>query len=82
MATTYDSSLIRQAKEAIHRDLSKRYKKESEQILLRMATTLDPRFKHLSWMAEDEKNAVRDRLRQEARDIGQNASHGAFLSPV
>jgi hypothetical protein len=59
-----DSSLIVKAKTAIRNDLTKRYLKDDEQLLLATATTLDPRFKKLKWFEPEKRQEVYQLLKE------------------
>lgn len=50
-----DSTLVREMKLAIHEDLAKRYSSVKTQKLLHKASTLDPRFKALPFLAREQQ---------------------------
>lgn len=60
-----DSQLIAEGKQAIRKDLEKRYQDVRVRDLLSVATVLDPRFKSLPWMDEVEVNGIKQKLREE-----------------
>ncbi|XP_055068182.2 E3 SUMO-protein ligase ZBED1-like [Misgurnus anguillicaudatus] len=53
--TTGDSPLVREIKNAIKTDLMKRYNSEAEKKVLYTASALDPRFKGMPFLTEQEK---------------------------
>ena len=57
-----DSSLIRKAKDSMRNDLVKRYQRGKRKELS-AETALDPRFKALSWLNEDEKERIYEDLK-------------------
>uniref|UniRef100_A0A3Q1HRY1 HAT C-terminal dimerisation domain-containing protein n=1 Tax=Acanthochromis polyacanthus TaxID=80966 RepID=A0A3Q1HRY1_9TELE len=66
-----DSPLVWDAKCAMHDDLTKRYNsaKTKSKHLLHMASGLDPRFKALPFLAEEERSDVHARLITEAATL-------------
>ena len=46
-------------------DLVKRYQKEGERKVLSAAAALDPRFKALSWLDDDERERIYEELKSE-----------------
>uniref|UniRef100_A0A3B1JBH7 BED-type domain-containing protein n=1 Tax=Astyanax mexicanus TaxID=7994 RepID=A0A3B1JBH7_ASTMX len=50
-----NSTLVREIKRAIHEDLAKRYSSVKTQKLLHKASTLDPRFKALPFLAKEQQ---------------------------
>ncbi|KAK7898586.1 hypothetical protein WMY93_019439 [Mugilogobius chulae] len=61
-----DSQFVRDMKEAFHSDLSKRYASEVEKNKLHLASALDPRFKGLPFLSEEQKLMTMGRLTAEA----------------
>ena len=59
-----DSRVIQDAKSAVANDMKKRYIQESVRDYLLQATILDPRFKSLMFLTEDEKHKVQTDLVQ------------------
>ena len=55
-AKATDSTFIQRVKTAMHKDLSQRYRKTETSQLLQMATIVDPRFKALTWVSEEERS--------------------------
>ena len=68
---TSDPVIIRRAKEAMKKDLEKRYKDPDVVNLLGKASMLDPRFKSLHWMKQEEKERIRMLIREEAVAISE-----------
>ncbi|XP_078018878.1 E3 SUMO-protein ligase ZBED1-like [Epinephelus lanceolatus] len=64
--TLGDPPFVRDLKEAVHQDLSKRYTSEVEKATLNLASALDPRFKVLPFLPEEEKQETFARLVAEA----------------
>ncbi|XP_078022888.1 E3 SUMO-protein ligase ZBED1-like [Epinephelus lanceolatus] len=64
--TLGDSPFVRDLKEAVHQDLSKRYTSEVEKVTLYLASALDLRFKVLPFLPEEEKQETFARLVAEA----------------
>lgn len=61
-----DSPLVREIKQAISEDLSKRYSIEQERNTLHTASALDPRFKALAFLSEKEREDTYGRVIAEA----------------
>ena len=57
-ATSEDSTLTKQIKSTIHQDLQCRYQSHVLQQTLRLAAFLDPRFKTVRFLEEDERDEV------------------------
>ncbi len=69
-----DSNMIKSVKRAILNDLNKRYLLASEQQLLGLCSVVDPRWKKLSWMSNNERVRVHNALEEEALAvIGEGA---------
>ncbi len=64
--TLGDSLFVRDLKEAVHQDLSKRYTSEVERATLNLASALDPRFKVLPFLPQEEKQETFSRMVAEA----------------
>ncbi|XP_041822861.1 E3 SUMO-protein ligase ZBED1-like [Melanotaenia boesemani] len=64
--TLGDPPFVRDLKEAVHQDLSKRYTSEVEKATLNLASALDPRFKVLPFLTEEEKQETFARMAAEA----------------
>ena len=54
-----DVSFVHEVKNAIRCDLEKRYQNEEVKRMLRIASFLDPRFKHLPFLTEKTSSQVR-----------------------
>lgn len=50
-----ESSLVQEIKQAINKDLSKRFTSEQERNTLCTASVLDPRFKGLPFLSEEQR---------------------------
>ena len=61
-----DPLFVRDLKESIHQVLSKRYSSEVEKATLNLASALDPRFKVLPFLPEEEKQETVARMVAEA----------------
>ena len=61
-----DPLFVRDLKESIHQVLSKRYSSEVEKATLNLASALDPRFKVLPFLPEEEKQETIARMVAEA----------------
>ncbi|KAK0137971.1 Zinc finger BED domain-containing protein 1 [Merluccius polli] len=68
---TEDSPLVRDIKKAIHDDLSSRYTSEAEKSLLYTASALDPRFKALPFLSEEEREQTYGKVIAEAASLEQ-----------
>lgn len=64
-----DSHMIHEIKNAIKADLLKRYNSESEKRILHTASALDPRFKGLPFLKEEERLKVYKALTEEAASL-------------
>ena len=68
-----DSTMIKKAKAAIKQDLQKRYAKPEEQYIMMTATALDPHFKTLAWISEEDRAEAMTYLTAEAmKQAGQS----------
>lgn len=67
--TIGDQPLIRHVKNAIKTDLLKRYNNEAEKKILHTSSALDPRFKGLPFLAEEEKLDVYAGVTSEAASL-------------
>nr|XP_023660006.1 zinc finger BED domain-containing protein 1-like [Paramormyrops kingsleyae] len=63
--TTGDSHIMRDIKNAIRTDLLKRYNSESEKRIFHAASALDPRFKGMPFLTEEERLEVYRALTEE-----------------
>ena len=72
MDNTVESSITREIKKAINEDLSKRYTSDLERRTLRSASTLDPRFKGLPFLSEEDKVKTFRRVAAEAESLEVN----------
>ncbi|KAL7382166.1 hypothetical protein ABVT39_017852 [Epinephelus coioides] len=61
-----DSPMVRDIKRAVHEDLAPRCSSVKTQNLLHMASALDPRFKALPFLSEEEQQDIRTRMIAEA----------------
>ncbi|XP_078017548.1 E3 SUMO-protein ligase ZBED1-like [Epinephelus lanceolatus] len=61
-----DSPMVRDIKRAVHEDLAPRYSSVKTQNLLHMASALDPRFKALPFLSEEEQQDIHARMIAEA----------------
>ncbi|KAK7933157.1 hypothetical protein WMY93_004053 [Mugilogobius chulae] len=69
-----DSPVIHEIKQAINGDLSKRYTSEHSKRLLYTASTLDPRFKTLPFLTEEQREEIHERVLEEAtQEVGENS---------
>ena len=64
-----DSELGRQMKAKNKADLSKRYQDANVKVFLHMASMLDPRFKSLSYLSNEDNEATHINLRARAKQI-------------
>lgn len=64
-----DSPLVREIKQSINEDLSKRYSSEQERNTLHTASALDPRFKALPFLSEEERGETYGRVIAEAASL-------------
>lgn len=82
LLTLGDPPFIKEIKEAIHHDLMRRYASETEKDTLNQASALDPRFKALPFLSDDEKEETFARMVSEAAAIKElevnNNSHGVL----
>ena len=67
-----ESSITRDIKKAINEDLSKRYTSDLERRTLRSASALDPRFKGLPFLSEDDVAETFGRVVAEAASLEVN----------
>ncbi|KAK0143562.1 Zinc finger BED domain-containing protein 1 [Merluccius polli] len=58
--------IVREIKQTIHEDLSKRYCTVREKSMLHTASTLDPRFKALPFLSQDEQQDIYSKVIAEA----------------
>lgn len=70
--TTGDTHMIQEVKQAIRTDLQKRYNSEAEKKMLHTASALDPRFKGLDFLPEEERLEVYSRVADEAATLEVN----------
>ncbi len=61
--------MMKKAKSAICKDVDKHYIKPEIQRLLQISTVLDPRFRMLTWMTDEEKQYVFDVLEEEMNRV-------------
>lgn len=61
-----DPLFVRELKYAIHQDLSKRYASDLEKNTLNLASAVDPRFKALPFLFDEEKNETFAKMVTEA----------------
>lgn len=71
---TKDSPLVRDIKKAVHDDLSSRYTSEAEKSLLYTASALEPRFKTLPFLTEEEREQTYGKVIAEAASLEVNLS--------
>ena len=64
-----DAPFVRHVKAAIRQDLEKRYPSETEKNTLLMASALDPRFKVLPFLSDNEKQDVFTRMVTDAASM-------------
>lgn len=69
MAETRDSPMVREIKNAVRTDLMKRYQSVTEKKILHTASTLDPRFKGLPFLTEEERFDVYNGVIEEAASL-------------
>lgn len=67
--TNGDSHMIHEIKNAIRTDLLKRYNGESQKRILHTASALDPRFKGMPFLTEEERSEVYRALTEEAASL-------------
>uniref|UniRef100_A0A8C4SKE9 BED-type domain-containing protein n=1 Tax=Erpetoichthys calabaricus TaxID=27687 RepID=A0A8C4SKE9_ERPCA len=53
-----ETALVREIKQAIHEDLAKRYTSVTDKNMLHISSSLDPRFKTLPFLSQDEQRLV------------------------
>lgn len=70
--TTGDTHMIQEVKQAIRTDLQKRYNSEAEKKMLHTVSALDPRFKGLHFLPEEERLEVHSRVADEAATLEVN----------
>lgn len=61
-----ETQMVREIKQAIHEDLSKRYSTVADKNMLYTASILDPRFKALPFLSQDEQHDVQSKVIAEA----------------
>uniref|UniRef100_A0AAY5L481 HAT C-terminal dimerisation domain-containing protein n=1 Tax=Esox lucius TaxID=8010 RepID=A0AAY5L481_ESOLU len=61
-----DTQMVREIKQAIHEDLLKRYSTVADKNMLYTASILDPRFKALPFLSQDEQYDVQSKVIAEA----------------
>ena len=61
-----DTPIVREIKLVIHEDLTKRYTSVQNKTILYTASTLDPRFKALPFLAQDEQLDIHAKVVAEA----------------
>ncbi|KAK0134857.1 Zinc finger BED domain-containing protein 1 [Merluccius polli] len=64
-----DDQMTREVKHAIREDLMKRYTSAKERHMLHASSALNPRFKALPFLSEDEKVETYSRLTAEAASL-------------
>uniref|UniRef100_A0A673J6Y6 BED-type domain-containing protein n=1 Tax=Sinocyclocheilus rhinocerous TaxID=307959 RepID=A0A673J6Y6_9TELE len=64
--TVGDSPVTREIKQAVNTDLTKRYNSEQEKNTLHLASALDPRFKRLPFLTEEDRKEIFRRVTAEA----------------
>ncbi|KAL0151535.1 hypothetical protein M9458_053187 [Cirrhinus mrigala] len=64
-----DPPFVKEIKEAVHQDLKKRYASDTEKATLNQAAALDPRFKALPFLSDNEKEETFARMVSEAGAI-------------
>uniref|UniRef100_A0A8C4EH42 Zinc finger BED domain-containing protein 1 n=1 Tax=Dicentrarchus labrax TaxID=13489 RepID=A0A8C4EH42_DICLA len=69
MTETRDSAMVREIKNVVRTDLMKRYKSVAEKKMLHTASALDPRFKGLPFLTEEERFDVYNGVIDEAASI-------------
>ncbi|XP_016418009.1 zinc finger BED domain-containing protein 1-like [Sinocyclocheilus rhinocerous] len=70
--TVGDSPVTREIKQAVNTDLTKRYNSEQEKNTLHLASALDPRFKRLPFLTEEDRKEIFRRVTAEAAALEQN----------
>jgi hypothetical protein len=65
---TTDSPMLRKAKSVILKDLESRYTDTDKQRLLKISSFLDPRFKELNWLSQDEHGEVKQWIVDDLRE--------------
>ncbi|XP_056432536.1 E3 SUMO-protein ligase ZBED1-like [Gadus chalcogrammus] len=71
-ATIEDSSLVREIKTAILRDLSRRYDSMEEKKFLRISSALDPRFKSLQFLLPQDAQDTNTKLMEMAAALKED----------
>lgn len=73
------STLVKEIKQAIQEDLSKRYSSDKEKQILRTAAALDPRFKGLPFLLEEEREETYSRVAEAATQLEVNPRFYFYL---
>ncbi|XP_028654663.2 E3 SUMO-protein ligase ZBED1-like [Erpetoichthys calabaricus] len=61
-----ETALVQEIKQAIHEDLAKRYTSVTEKNMLHISSSLDPRFKTLPFLSQDEQKDIHSKVIAEA----------------
>ncbi len=69
-----DSPMIKKAKKAIKDDLMNRYTGPATKDMLGLSAALDPRYKNLAWMTEEDKEDVFKKILKEAVSVAATVS--------
>uniref|UniRef100_A0A8C4S0T5 HAT C-terminal dimerisation domain-containing protein n=1 Tax=Erpetoichthys calabaricus TaxID=27687 RepID=A0A8C4S0T5_ERPCA len=64
-----ETALVREIKQVIHEDLAKRYTSVTDKNMLHISSSLDPRFKTLPFLSQDEQKDIHSKVIAEARKI-------------
>uniref|UniRef100_A0A8C4SQW8 BED-type domain-containing protein n=1 Tax=Erpetoichthys calabaricus TaxID=27687 RepID=A0A8C4SQW8_ERPCA len=64
-----ETALAREIKQAIHEDLAKRYTSVTDKNMLHISSSLDPRFKTLPFLSQDEQKDIHSKVIAEAATL-------------
>ncbi len=67
--TIRDSSMIHEIKKAIKTDLLKRYSSEADKMIIYTASALDPQFKGMPFLTEEERLEIHREVTEEAASL-------------
>ncbi|XP_049918265.1 E3 SUMO-protein ligase ZBED1-like [Epinephelus moara] len=76
------STQVKEIKQAIHEDLGKRYRSEQEKQILHTAAALDPRFKGLPFLSEEEREEAYGRVAEAASQLEQDEREDEEQTPA
>lgn len=69
-----DSSLVKEVKKAVREDLAKRYTTEKIEHFLLLASALDPRFRSLPHLGNEQRECVFREIGEKAVSLSENVT--------